>query len=98
MRRNRLRFLFSQLSAIPVFLSAVLAGVFVLWELRACAPARPPEWAVLVAIVAVGAGLALLSALAMALWGKMLVCLGVLSAEEARGYPYSKPWERDGAA
>ena len=26
------------------------------------------------------------------LWGKMLVFMGILTKEEAKGYPYSKPW------
>ena len=30
----------------------------------------------------------------MYLWGRILVVIGVLSKEEAKGYPYSKPWER----
>jgi hypothetical protein len=29
----------------------------------------------------------------MILWGRILVWLGILTREEARGYPYSKPWE-----
>jgi hypothetical protein len=29
----------------------------------------------------------------MVLWGRILVMLGILSKEEAKGYPYSKPWE-----
>jgi hypothetical protein len=29
------------------------------------------------------------------LWARFLVVLGVLSKEEAKGYPYAKPWEKD---
>lgn len=28
----------------------------------------------------------------MTLWGKILVLVGLLTKEEAKGYPYSKPW------
>jgi uncharacterized protein YacL len=28
----------------------------------------------------------------MTLWGKVLVARGLLTKEEAKGYPYSKPW------
>ena len=28
------------------------------------------------------------------LWGRILVLIGILSKEEAKGYPYSKPWEK----
>lgn len=30
---------------------------------------------------------------AMKVWGWLLVKIGLLSKEEAKGYPYSKPWE-----
>jgi len=29
----------------------------------------------------------------MVLWGKVLVLMGILTKDEAKGYPYSKPWE-----
>jgi hypothetical protein len=32
---------------------------------------------------------------AIFLWGRVLVLLGVLSKEEGKGYPYSKPWIRE---
>lgn len=28
------------------------------------------------------------------IWGRILVLLGILTKEEAKGYPYSKPWEK----
>jgi len=31
--------------------------------------------------------------LSLYLWGRILVLLGILTKEEAKGYPYSKPWE-----
>ncbi len=31
----------------------------------------------------------------MVLWGRFLVVVGILTKEEAKGYPYSKPWEND---
>ncbi|MCP4117701.1 MAG: hypothetical protein GY737_20340 [Desulfobacteraceae bacterium] len=31
--------------------------------------------------------------LGILLWGKVLIMLGILSKEEAKGYPFSKPWE-----
>jgi len=31
----------------------------------------------------------------MSLWGRILVFLGILTKEEAKGYPYSKPWGKD---
>jgi membrane-bound ClpP family serine protease len=32
--------------------------------------------------------------LSMYFWGRILVLLGILTKEEAKGYPYSKPWEK----
>ena len=32
----------------------------------------------------------------MLLWGRILVWLGILDKDEAKGYPYAKPWERKG--
>ena len=29
------------------------------------------------------------------LWGRVLVLFGVLSKEEAKGYPFSEPWKQD---
>jgi hypothetical protein len=29
----------------------------------------------------------------MLLWGRVLVLFGALTEDEAKGYPYSKPWE-----
>jgi hypothetical protein len=26
-------------------------------------------------------------------WGKLLVMIGILTPEEAKGYPFSRPWE-----
>ncbi len=31
----------------------------------------------------------------MVLWGRFLVAVGILTKEEVKGYPYSKPWEKD---
>jgi hypothetical protein len=30
----------------------------------------------------------------MVLWGRLLVVVGILTKEEAKGYPYAKPWEK----
>jgi hypothetical protein len=31
----------------------------------------------------------------LVLWGKILVFMGLLTKEEAKGYPYSKPWDNN---
>lgn len=32
--------------------------------------------------------------LSMYLWGRILVLVGILTKDEARGYPFPKPWEK----
>lgn len=93
MRRYPLRFLFSQLSAILVFGAALLFGAVVLREVGGPLGTQATGWRA-VGTAAALAALLLFAVLAMVLWGKLLVCRGVLTAKEARGYPYSKPWER----
>ena len=36
--------------------------------------------------------------LSMYLWGRILVLFGILTKDESKGYPFSKPWERKGRA
>jgi|WetSurMetagenome_2_1015567.scaffolds.fasta_scaffold406460_1 hypothetical protein len=31
----------------------------------------------------------------VSIWGKILSLIGILSKKEAKGYPFSKPWEAD---
>jgi len=31
----------------------------------------------------------------MVIWGKFLVLFGILNRDEARGYPWSKPWKEN---
>jgi hypothetical protein len=96
MRRYLRRFLFTQLSAIAVFCSALLLGAVVVKGVVGPIATQARGWSTLNVVVVLGmVGLAFV---AMALWGKVLVWLGVLTAEEARGYPYSKPWEQRGDA
>jgi hypothetical protein len=93
MRRYPFRFLFSQLSAIAVFAAALLVGAVALRTVFAPPGAQATGWSAVATMTALAA-LFVFAVLAMFLWGKVLVRLGVLTAEEARGYPYSKPWER----
>lgn len=91
MGRYPSRFLFSQLSGIAVGGGALLASGLGIRYFFGPLGAAVGRWAVLGVVSA----MVLFAFLAMVLWGKVLVWLHVLTAEEARGYPYSKPWERD---
>jgi hypothetical protein len=91
MSRSRIRFLFTQLSAFVVFfltagIICVLLGRAVGFPLSA---QERPAPLFLLAVIGIGC----IGILAMVLWGKLLVLIGVLTKEEARGYPFSKPWE-----
>lgn len=85
------RFYFSQLSAL-----AVIALAFLGWCLIVRTSFGPINSD---AIGALRLGAFLVGAFvfcvaAIVLWRLLLVRLGLLSREEARGYPYSRPWER----
>ncbi len=43
-------------------------------------------------LVAAVAAVGCIGILGMVLWGRLLVVIGLLTKEEARGYPYGKPW------
>jgi hypothetical protein len=87
------KFLFTQLSALIVG----AAGLFCLLSLtKQYFPALLDlksgslffKIAVLIALIVFG----LVGSLYV--WGRILTSLGVLTKEEAKGYPYSKPWEK----
>jgi hypothetical protein len=40
-----------------------------------------------------GSTIIIASLLGILLWGRILVLLGILSREEAKGYPFSRPWQ-----
>ncbi len=46
-----------------------------------------------VALIVITFGIILIGS--MLLWGRVLVLFGALTKEEAKGYPYSKPWEEN---
>ena len=96
MRRSRIRFLFTQLSAPVVWFSTVgIVGLLLVREFDALSwvDERPGSLLQVLGIGAVGAVIAFVGVLAMVAWGRLLVMIGLLTKEEARGYPNSKPWE-----
>jgi hypothetical protein len=85
------KFLFTQLSA-PII---GFVGFFLLLRVtKVCFPELfDLESGSLFFIAAVFIALLLFSLLvSMFVWGRILVFLGILTKEEAKGYPYSKPW------
>lgn len=97
-RRVEKRFVFTQLSAVPIFFGALMAtGFFVflplvrLFEVDLDAPA---DAKLIVVLVLFGVALLVAVSAAWYAWRRFLVWIGLLSAEEAEGYPYSEPWKR----
>ena len=90
------RFLFTQLSALLVFVGTMsVAGILLVRSLgwSDSLRQRPASGWEVVQIVGAVVGLGAVGLTATVLWGKLLVVVGVLTKEEARGYPYSRPWE-----
>jgi len=99
-RRVERRFIFTQLSAIPIFFGAMIGVILLvlrpllrLFEIRLDAPAVL-DVRLIVVIVLFSIALSIAAILAFCAGRLFLVWIGLLSAEEAQGYPYSKPWER----
>ena len=91
------RFYFSQLSALAVIAVAffgwiaIVTSVFGPLERYAVGAAGGAAFVVGAAFVG---GAFIFCALAIGVWRLLLVRLGLLSHEEGRGYPYSRPWRK----
>jgi len=91
------RFLFTQLSALPVFF--ITMGIVVLLlgriiDLPSWLRERPGSAMQVLGLIVAVSAIGCVGILGMVLWGRLLVVVGLLAKEEARGYPYSKPWEK----
>jgi len=87
-RPKHRKFIYTQLSA-P--LALIAGGAFALYAIKAfglSALMTKEIYAILLMIFVFSFAIG-----TMLLWGKILVVLGILTKGEARGYPYSKPWE-----
>lgn len=90
-RRNfRVKFLFTQLSA-PIIGSAVVFLLLALvGKLGILETTKREELELLIIVL-----IFLTIPVTMVIWGKVLVYLGILSKDEAQGYPWSKPWRKN---
>lgn len=90
------KFYFTQISGILVaFVVCLTTSKFIAkyYSLnKVFNKANMSDWGLLFLIVI---GFPFLLVSSMYLWGNFLVFLGILSKEEGRGYPYSKPWKND---
>jgi hypothetical protein len=46
-------------------------------------------------VITFGAAIIAACLIGMFLWGRVLVLFKILSKDEAKGYPFAKPWEKD---
>ena len=94
--KTKRKFLFTQLSAVIVICGAMIASAWVVkWivvttiqeieNLRGSSAIAP--------VLALGAVWLALTGVTVWAWGKLLVMMGILTPEEAKGYPFSRPWE-----
>jgi hypothetical protein len=92
------RFIFTQLSAVLIFCGALWVTLLVvvpLWHLLGLSPDSRADFRLLLALVLLLIALAGFVTGFWFAWRLLLVRMGMLSAREARGYPYSKPWKHE---
>jgi hypothetical protein len=97
-RRIEKRFVFTQLSAVLIFCGALWVALLVvmrLWHLLGLTPDSAEHFRMVPGLVLLLIVLAGFVTGAWYAWRVLLVRLGLLSAEEAKGYPYSKPWKHE---
>ena len=81
------KFIFTQISAPIIGLgTCFLAAVFI----GKCFPIKTLGF---MKVVLLGVGYIVLLIGSIYFWGRILVLLGILTKEEAKGYPFSKPWK-----
>jgi len=88
MKYKNTKFLLTQISAPIVGIASVFLIIFLT---KGISPNLFSELNFFkVSVVIIIFGIVLIGS--MAIWGKILVLFKILSKEEAKGYPYSKPW------
>jgi len=95
MKSNR-RFVLTQLSAIPVVCGAVIVSGWItkllfapiIHEIVILHPSRA-----LIPVSALVIEALILTYIGLWVWGRFLVVAGILTSKEAKGYPFSRPWE-----
>ena len=87
------KFIFTQISAPFVGFAGVFLTIFILNRLHWIPDPKTEPNLIKILIIVILFITVLIGS--MVLWGRILVMLGILTEEEAKGYPYSKPWEKD---
>ena len=92
MRRRdfRLKYFFTQLSAPVVGIGVVFLLLALVGKLGVLESTNRKELEILIISI-----IFLTVPVTMVIWGKILFFLGILSKDEAKGYPWSKPWKNN---
>lgn len=91
MKPKTIKFLFTQLSTPIIGFSSLFFGIYLVKKLL---PSFVMDLTFYKTILIGTSYIALLFG-SMILWGKVLIFFKILTKEEEKGYPYSKPWEDD---
>ena len=85
------KFVFTQISALPIAFGGVFSSLYILREFNLIENFKDIK-DIVIFIVAFLSGIFI----PWKLWSVLLVKVNVLTKEEARGYPYARPWESKG--
>jgi H+/Cl- antiporter ClcA len=89
------RFIFTQISGVIVGLVVAFIAVYLSYTRMKYIFESNNDHFPLFPVMLVSIAFVVTVIGSMKLWGLLLVKTGILSKEEAKGYPYSKPWEKD---
>jgi len=88
MKKSIGKYIFTQGSGVVVGLISVCLPILIIRKLKPSLFDFTDSLSIIVFAICV----LLAFVFIMTLWGKVLVAMGLLTKEEAKGYPYSKPW------
>jgi hypothetical protein len=89
MKKIKSKYIATQLSAPIIGFASIF---FVIFIVKLFSPSIFYEMSLFKVVLIVISFMIILIG-SMILWGRVLVFFGALTKEEARGYPYSRPWE-----
>jgi hypothetical protein len=88
MKKRIGKYIFTQSSGVVVGLILVYLLILIIRKLRPSLLDFTDSLSIIVFTICV----LLAFVFIMTLWGKVLIAVGLLTKEEAKGYPYAKPW------
>jgi len=91
MKKKSKKYFFTQLSAPLTGAAGVLVSI---WALKALNIITNEKLENVYFVGVLGFCLIVTLIATMSAWGRILVLFGLLTREEVKGYPYSRPWEK----